>query len=285
MPSHREEEEMARMPLMEHLSELRTRLIKALLGLAAAYVLSLTFTDPLWRFVCGPAAQALRALGYPPQLYVFDPMDGFQIIWVKLPVVWAIFLASPWVLYQLWRFIAPGLYRHERRWAGPLLVGSSGLFILGGVFAYLVVFRYGLTFLLGIARANFVVPMVPMDIYFERFVDVVLGVGILFELPVVIFLLTALGVVTPGFLARHSRYAVLVIFLLAAVVTPSTDVFNLMLFATPMCVLFYAGVLVSYLALLRREGGRFPWGGALWVAGGAAAAGGGAWAWSRCRRR
>jgi sec-independent protein translocase protein TatC len=186
---------------------------------------------------------------------------------------------------QVWAFIAPGLYRHERRWAGPLLVGSSGLFILGGVFAYFVVFRYGLTFLLSIAKGNFVVPMVPMDIYFERFVDVVLGVGILFELPVLIFLLTALAVVTPGFLLRHSRYAILAIFILAAVVTPSTEVFNLMLFATPMCVLFYLGVFASYLLMPRREDRGFPWRPVIWIAGGAAAAGGAAWAIDRYWRR
>jgi len=285
MPRREEEDDMLRMSFVEHLTELRARLIKALLGLGVAYAVSLTFTDPLWRFICKPAGQALTALGYPPQLYVFDPMDGFQIIWVKLPVVWAIFLGSPWVLYQLWAFIAPGLYRHERRWVGPLLVGSSGLFILGGVFAYFVVFRYGLTFLLSIARDSFVVPMVPMDIYFERFVDVVLGVGIVFELPVLIFLLTALGVVTPGFLMRHSRYAILAIFILAAVVTPSTDVFNLVLFATPMCLLFYLGVLASYVLTLRREGRAFPWQPMLWIGGGAAAAGGAAWAIHRYWRR
>jgi sec-independent protein translocase protein TatC len=285
MASDCREEEMLRMSFLEHLTELRARLIKAVLGFVVAFVVSLTFTDPLWRFVCRPAAQALQTLGYPPQLYVFDPMDGFQIIWVKLPIVWAIFMASPWVLYQLWAFIAPGLYRRERRWVGPVLVGSSGLFILGGVFAYFVVFRYGLTFLLSIAKGNFVVPMVPMDIYFERFVDVVLGVGILFELPVLIFLLTALGVVTPGFLIRHSRYAILAIFILAAVVTPSTDVFNLMLFATPMCVLFFLGVLASYVLVLRREGRPFPWRPVAWIAAGAALAGGGAWGIKRYSSR
>jgi sec-independent protein translocase protein TatC len=212
-------------------------------------------------------------------------MDAFQIVWVKLPIVCAIFLGAPWVLYQLWAFIAPGLYRNERRWAGPLLVGSSGLFILGGIFAYSVVFRYGLTFLLGIAKAQGLIAQVPVDVYFNLFVDVVLGVGMVFELPVVIFLLTALGVVTPGFLMRQSRYAILVIFLVAAVVTPSTDVFNLVLFATPMCLLFYLGVLVSYLWLLRREGGVFPWRRVLLIAGGAAVVGGAGWAIDRYRRR
>jgi sec-independent protein translocase protein TatC len=283
--THRDDEDMARMSFLEHLTELRARIIKALLGLVAAFAVSLTFTDPLWRFICRPAAQALTSLGYPPQLYVFDPMDSFQIIWVKLPVVWALFLGSPWVLYQLWAFLAPGLYRHERRWAGPLIIGSSGLFILGGVFAYFVIFPYGLTFLLSIAKTEFVIPQVPLDIYFQTFVNVVLGVAVIFELPVVVFLLTALGVVTPGFLVRQSRYAILAIFILAAVVTPSTDVFNLMLFAAPMCVLFYLGVFAGYLLTLRREERPFPWRGAMLAAGSAAAAGGMWWAYSRYGRR
>jgi sec-independent protein translocase protein TatC len=285
MPPLFEDEEMLRMSFAGHLTELRARIIKALLGLAAAFAISLTFTDPLWRFICRPAADALRSLGYPPQLYVFDPMDSFQVIWVKLPVVWAIFLGSPWVLYQLWAFIAPGLYRHERRWAAPLIIGSSGLFILGGVFAYLVIFPYGLTFLLGIARSEFVIPQVPLDIYFQTFVNVVLGVAVVFELPVLVFLLTVLGVVTPRFLVRQSRYAILAIFILAAVVTPSTDVVNLLLFAAPMCLLFYLGVFAGYLFTLRRERRPFPWRPVSIIAGGAAAAGGATWAIVHARRR
>jgi sec-independent protein translocase protein TatC len=105
------EHDLTSMPLLGHLTELRARLIKALIGVAVAYAISLTFTGPLWKFVCRPAAQALRSLGYPPILYLIDPMDGFNIIWVKLPIVIAIFLAAPWVIYQVWAFVAPGLYR------------------------------------------------------------------------------------------------------------------------------------------------------------------------------
>ena len=280
-----DEEDMLRMSFVEHLTELRSRLIKMLFGIAVAFAVSLTFTDPLWRFVREPAAEALKSLGYSPELHVFDPMDAFQIVWFKLPVVWAIFLASPWVLYQVWAFISPGLYRNERRWAGPLLIGSSGLFILGGVFAYFVVFRYGLTFLLGIAKLEGLQTTVPIDIYFQLFVDVLLGVGVIFELPVVVFLLTVLRIVTPGFLLRQSRYAVLAIFILAAVVTPSTDVFNLVLFAVPMCLLFYAGVFASYLFALRRDGLPFPWKPVLLVTGGALALGGAAWGVASLRRK
>src|SRR5260370_18711806 len=123
------EEELLRMSFVEHLTELRARLIRALLGLAAAFAVSLTFTDWLWRFVQRPAAQALVAAGFPDKLCVVDPMDAFEIVWVKLPIVCAIFLGAPWGLYQLWAFISPGLYRNGRGCAGPLLVGSSGLFI------------------------------------------------------------------------------------------------------------------------------------------------------------
>src|SRR3954451_18945821 len=98
MPPLSEDDDMLRMSFVDHLTEVRARIIKALIGLAVAFAISLTFTDPLWRFICRPAASALQSLGYPPQLYVFDPMDSFQIIWFKLPVVWAIFLGSPWVL-------------------------------------------------------------------------------------------------------------------------------------------------------------------------------------------
>jgi len=149
--------------------------------------------------------------------------------------------------------------RRERRWAAPFVIGSGGLFILGGIFAYFVVFRFGLTFLLSIGQSNHVVQMVSMTEYFNLFVNVTLGVGLVFELPVLIFLFTLLRIVTPGFLMRHSRYAILGIFILAAIVTPTPDVFNLMLFAVPMCILFYFGIFAGYLLVLNRENRRFPW--------------------------
>jgi sec-independent protein translocase protein TatC len=171
----------------------------------------------------------------------------------------AIFIGSPWVLYQVWAFISPGLYRRERRWAIPFVLFSAGLFILGGFFAYFVAFRYGLTFLLSIGNGNHVEPMVSITEYFDLFVNVILGVGLVFELPVLIFFLTLLRLASPAFLVRHSRYAILIIFIIAAVVTPTPDVFNMMLFAVPMCLLFYVGILAGYLLVLHREHRTFPW--------------------------
>ena len=252
---------MAKMSFMGHLEELRTRLIRSVAGMAVALVISLLFSNPLWLLVSQPAVTALKKIGVdPPVLVQISPMDVFQIVWMKLPLLSAIFLASPWLLYQVWAFIAPGLYKKERRLAIPFVVSSAGLFISGGLFAYFIAFRYGLEFLLGLGMDLNIRPYISVTEYFDLFVDVMLGVGIVFEIPILLFLLTLLRIVNPGFLVRHSRYAILGIVFLAAIITPTGDIFNLALFATPMIVLFYVGIFASYLLVLRREKRRFPWG-------------------------
>lgn len=250
---------MLRMSFLEHLEELRSRIIKCLAGMGVAFVASLIFANKLWQIVSEPATSALRHLGFTDKLVQITPMETFSTVWVKLPMLSSIFLVSPWILYQVWSFIAPGLYKRERRWAAPFVIVSAGLFITGGVFAYFVAFRYGLEFLLGIGRDISIQPMVSVTEYFDLFVNVTLGVGLVFELPVLIFFLTLLRIVTPGFLIRNARYAILIIVIVAAVVTPTPDVFNLMLFAIPMCALFFVGVFAGYLLVLRRENRRFPW--------------------------
>jgi sec-independent protein translocase protein TatC len=117
-----------------------------------------------------------------------------------------------------------------------------------------------LVFLLGLGIGNHVRPFVSMEEYFSIFVNIMLGIGVVFELPVLIFFLTLIRVVTPGFLIRHVRYAILAIHIIAAVVTPTPDIFNMELFAVPMCLLFFVGVGASYILVLRREKRRFPWG-------------------------
>jgi sec-independent protein translocase protein TatC len=262
-PPTDEEEEgdgMLRMSFLEHLEEMRLRIIRAVQGLGVAFLLCIVFCYPLWDFVRAPAVDALTKIGVnPPKLYINEPMEAFSIIWVKVPLVFALFLASPWVLYQVWAFIAPGLYRNEKRLAAPFVLSTAGLFIMGGAFAYFVAFRYGLAFLLGIGLSNGVAPLVTITHYFDLFVNVMLGVALVFELPVAIFFLTLLHIASPRFLMRHSRYAILAIVILAAIITPTPDFFNLMLFAVPMCLLYFLGVFASYLLVLKREGRKFPW--------------------------
>ena len=256
-----EEEGMAQMSFLEHLEELRKRIILAVGGVGVAFFVSLIFSDELWQVVFEPAHAALVHLGVnPPTLKLISPMDSFQIMWMKLPILAAVFLSSPWILYQVWAFIAPGLYKRERRYAAPFVLFSAGLFIVGGFFAYFVAFRYGLEFLLGLGIGKGIDPSINITEYYDLFVDVMLGVGIIFEIPVLLFLLTLIRVASPSFLVRHSRYAILIIVILAAIITPTGDVFNLALFATPMIILFYVGIFASYILVLKREKRRFPWG-------------------------
>ena len=251
---------MARMSFLEHLEELRTRILRALAGMGIAFAVCLCIGPQLWDIIREPAHTALVNLKVnPPDLALIDPIDSFQIIWMKIPLLCAIFVSSPWVLYQVWAFISPGLYKKEKRWAAPFVISSSLLFILGGLFAYFVAFRYGLEFLLGIGIGSGIRPTIDVNRYYDLFVDVMLGVGIVFEIPVMLFLLTLIHIVSPAFLVRHSRYAILIIVILAAVITPTGDVFNLTLFATPMIILFYVGIFASYLLVLHREKRKFPW--------------------------
>jgi sec-independent protein translocase protein TatC len=259
-PQDDEEDKMLRMSFMEHLEELRNRIIRALYGLGIAFVLSLGFANKLWDFVSDPAIEALKHLHVnPPRLAQLTPMEGFSVIWVELPLLASVFLASPWIVYQVWAFIAPGLYKKERRLALPFVLLTAGLFIGGGCFAYFLAFRYGLEFLLGIGMSNNVQPVVSITEYFDLFVNVTLGVALVFELPVLIFLLTLLRILSPRFLLRHSRYAILAIVIVAAIITPTPDVFNLMLFAIPMCLLYFVGVFAGLMLVMRREGRAVPW--------------------------
>ena len=258
-PEDEEDDGMLRMSFMEHLEELRSRLIKTLSGVAVAFFLAMIFANEIWKLISDPAADALRRLGYPPTLKQLSPTDAFTVIWMKVPLLTAIFLSAPWILYQVWSFIAPGLYKKERRFAAPFILCTAGLFILGGLFAYFVAFRFGLEFLLGMGKDINVEPAINLVDYFDLFVNVTLGIGLVFEMPVIVFFLTFLRITTAKFLLENSRYAILIIVILAAVVTPTPDIFNLMIFSVPMVFLYFVGVFASYLLELRRTDQSFPW--------------------------
>jgi sec-independent protein translocase protein TatC len=253
-----QEDTLPRMSFLEHLQELRTRLIRALLGFGVIFLACLAFSDRLWLIVQAPAVEAFHKLGA-GGLVGINAMEQFEIIWMWTPLVASLFLGSPWLLYQIWAFISPGLYERERKWAIPFVLTTAGLFILGGLFAYFLAFRYGLTFLLGIGKFAGVTPTLSIDSYFDLFVNVMLGVSMIFEIPVVIFFLVLLRLATPKFLMEHSRYAILGIIIIASFITPTTDVVNMSLFAVPMCLLFFVGVFAGYLLVLHREQQSFPW--------------------------
>jgi sec-independent protein translocase protein TatC len=255
-----EEGGMLRMSFLEHLEELRSRILRALYGFGVVFLICVFFSDQLFNVIMTPGRAAMKATGIAGAGFIaIDPMEQFQIILVWTPVVASLFLGSPWILWQVWGFISPGLYKKEKRWAIPFVLATAGLFILGGCFGYFIAFRYGMAFLFGLGKDVGILPLITIENYFDKFVDVMLGIGLVFELPILLFFLTLLRVVSPSFLLNHSRYAILGIVIVAAIVTPTPDVFNLMLFAVPMCMLFFLGIFLSYLLVLKREKQRFPW--------------------------
>ena len=247
---------MLRMSILEHLDELRTRIIRALVGFGVCLFAAMAWARPLWSFVQRPLKEAIGQVH--GEIVAITPTEQFSIIWMWTPLVASIFLAAPWVIYQVWAFIAPGLYPRERKWAIPFILSTAGLFLAGGLFAYFIALPSTLGFLLNIGAPE-VRPTISIDSYFTTFVNVMLGLSVVFELPVAIFFLTLVHIASPSFLLRHSRYAILAIVILASFVTLTQDAVNMAVLAVPMTLLYFLGVFVSFLLVMRRENRRFPW--------------------------
>ena len=251
-----DEEEMARMSFLEHLEELRTRIVRVLIGVAVIYLAALSFADVLFAIFKAPFEQSYPGV----QLSQLTPTEMFYIQYIKLPLLAAIFLGAPWIMLQVWGFIAPGLYKRERRLAGPFIITTALLFVLGGLFCYFVALPLALGFLLGLSADAGVQQVISLTSYYDMFFNLEVGLGVVFQMPVVIFFFTLLRITSPAFLMRNGRYAILLIFVAAAIITPTPDVTTMLTFAAPMILLYYAGIAASYVIVLRRENRKFPWG-------------------------
>ena len=239
----KEDEELLRMGLLEHLEELRTRILLSLAAFTVAFMACWAFHGRIYEFLARPIVQVLEERGENPKLVFLGPTEPF-VVYVKVAALAAVFLAAPFVLYQVWRFVAPGLYRRERRMAGPFILVGSVLFLSGGAFAYLVAFPFAVDFLLGMGgqfQASITVGR-----YLSFLMTVILGMALMFELPMVIFFLARLGLVTPRFLLQHFRWAVVLIFTVAAIITPTPDIINLCVFAVPAVLLYLLGVAAAW---------------------------------------
>jgi sec-independent protein translocase protein TatC len=247
---------MLSMSILEHLDELRMRILRSLAGFGICMLATMALARPLWTFVQRPLKDAIAQVH--GDIVAITPTEQFSIIWVWTPLVASIFLAAPWVIYQAWAFISPGLYPRERKWAAPFILSTAGLFLAGGLFAYFIALPSTLGFLLSIGAPD-VKPTISIDSYFTTFVNVTLGLSVVFELPVAIFFLTLIRVASPSFLLRHSRYAILAIVILASFITLTQDVVNLAVLTVPMILLYFLGVFASFLLVMRRENRKFPW--------------------------
>ena len=229
------------MPFLEHLGELRTRILWSVVAIAVGLGIALNFTDRLMKFVRRPFDVAA-----PGQKLVFlAPTEAFWV-YMKVALIAGMVLAMPVVLYQIWAFIAPGLYKHERRWAVPFVLIGSLFFLLGATFAQLVVVPFAMRFLVTFPGKD-VEPMISINSYVDFVLKFTLAFGAVFELPVVITLASRMGLVTPRMLAKNRKYAILVNFIIAAVLTPTPDVFNQTLMAGPLIVLYELGIISARL--------------------------------------
>jgi len=235
------------MTLLEHLDELRRRIGVSLLAIVVGFGVCWYFAKPIFGWLERPITQFLE----PGDKLAFTGLIDPFMLYIKVGLLAGIFLASPVVLYQIWLFVAPGLYRSERRFVLPFLFFTTLFFVGGGYFGYAVAFPMVCRFLLGVG-SDFK-QVVTISQYFSMASKVILGLGLVFELPVLILFLARLGVIDHRFLIRQFRYAVIVIFVIAAIITPTPDVATQSVFAVPMVMLYVLGIAVAWLFGKRRR--------------------------------
>ena len=247
------EPELGAMSFLDHLEELRRRLIYSLLSMAGGFLVSWGFAERIFGLMQQPLLQALRRHKLDETLVYLNPTEPFNI-YLKVGLIAGLFVSSPLVLYQLWMFVAPGLYRNEKRYVLPFMFSTVFLFLSGGYFGYRIVYPAALDFLIGYGEQFR--PMITVSEYTDLFLTVIVGLGVVFELPVVIFFLALMGVVDAAFLWNNLRYAVLGIFIVAAILTPTTDIVNLMIFAAPMIALYLLSIGIAWLVHPKRRKAR-----------------------------
>lgn len=235
-----------RMSFLEHLDELRKRLTHAVLGLLGGFMLAFSIVDRVWNFVMAPLVATI-----PDGKFVYtEPAEAF-FLYLKVAAVLGLLFASPYVMYQVWLFIAPGLYTNEKRLALPFVFFSTLLFVSGAAFSHYVVFPWAFSFFAGFSSQNLVF-MPRIEPVFAMYTKMLLAFGLVFQMPMLVLVLARFGLVTAGFLWRNIKYAILIIFIAAAILTPSADPVGQTLMAAPMVVLYLISIGVAWLFGKRR---------------------------------
>lgn len=233
-----ERAELPGMSLMEHLEELRRRIVHSAAYLAVGFIVAYFFHERLYGFVQQPLDRLHIKLNYT------HPMDPLNL-YLQVSLIGGAILASPFILYQVWLFIAPGLYQKERRFVVPFMGATVSLFLLGAAFGYFYVLPGALKILIIDFGSKFN-PMVTIEEYTGFFLSIILGLGISFEMPILIFFLALFGIVSPRFLWKNIRYAILAVFLVAAFICPSPDPWTMCIYAIPMLSLYLIGIGVAW---------------------------------------
>ena len=238
------------MGFLEHLEELRKRIIYSMMSIAVGFVVCWYYSEQLFGLMQRPIMEALHRNGMDTKLVYLNPTEPFNL-YMKVGLMAGLFVASPFVLYQVWMFISPALYRKEKRYVLPFMFSTVALFLAGGMFGYKFVYPASLTFLIEYGKQF--APMITIGQYTDLFVTIIAGLGIVFEMPILIFFLAIMGVTSPGWLWRNVRYSILVIFVIAAILTPTTDIMNMVIFAAPMVALYLVSIAVAWMVYPKRK--------------------------------
>jgi len=227
------------MTFLEHLDELRKRLFYSVLVLILAVIPAWFFAKPLYRILAVPVTQ------YLPEgtKLAFTSLTAPFMLYIKVSFLAALFLTAPFIFYQLWLFIAPGLYVKEKKHVIPFVLFTTVFFSGGAVFAYFVVFPFACNFFLGLG-SDFQ-PVITVDQYFSLALRVILGIAIVFELPTLSYFLARIGLITAKMMVKYFKYAVLVVFIIAAIITPTPDMVTQSIIAIPMLGLYGLSILIA----------------------------------------
>jgi sec-independent protein translocase protein TatC len=234
---------MPTMGFLDHLEELRRRLVYSIVAVGVGFFACWGFRVKIYAVMQRPIMEALKANGIAEKLVYTSPVEPFNL-YLKIAAMAGLFVTSPFVLYQVWLFISPGLYRNEKRYVTPFMVSTIALFSAGGYFGYRIVYPRALEVLIGFGKQF--QPMITISEYTSLFLSIIVGMGVVFEMPILIFFLALMGVISAEFMWKNFRYAILLIFIVAGVVAPP-DVMSMFIFATPMLVLYGISIGIAWL--------------------------------------
>lgn len=237
-------EPLPAMGFLDHLEELRRRIVYSIAAVALGFFACWWKVEKIYDIMQRPIMDALRNNGMSEKLVYLNPTEPFNL-YLKIAALAGLFLTSPFVLYQVWMFISPGLYRNEKRYVVPFMVSTIALFSAGGYFGFKIVYPAALNFLISFGKQF--QPMITIKEYTELFLSIILGMGLIFEMPILVFFLALMGIVTAGWMWKNFRYSILIIFIVAAIVTPTTDILNMCIFAAPMIALYALSIGIAYL--------------------------------------
>jgi sec-independent protein translocase protein TatC len=236
-----------KMSLLEHLDELRKRIIRACLGVLVGILLGFFYINEIFNFVLQPT---IRAMPAGRTLIYTRPGEAFSM-YVTVSLITGAILASPFIMYQVWKFIAPGLYSNEKKFAIPFVLFSTIGFVGGAAFNHFIAFPFMMIFFASFNTQN-VAFMPRLEDVFSLYSKMLLGLGVIFQMPTVVFFLAKMKMVTARFLVKQFKYAFLLFFIAAAVITPTGDPVNMTIFAAPMVVLYGMSILIAWIVGLTR---------------------------------